>query len=127
MGEHPNAAMFRQAMDAFNAGDPAGFASLLADDVVWHQIDGGTLNGRDAVEGSMSGFADIDFTGEIHDVLATDDHVVGLINAHVKVGDQEIKYRTAEILHVSDGKVTERWAFSDDPQAVTDFFSQFDS
>ncbi len=127
MGEHPNAAMFRQAMDAFNAGDPAGFARLLADDVVWHQIDGGTLNGRDAVEGSMSGFADIDFTGEIHVVLATDAHVVGLINAHVKVGDQEIKYRTAEILHVSDGKVTERWAFSDDPQAVTDFFSQFDS
>lgn len=126
MGEHPNVAIFRQAMEAFNAGDSAGFVDSLAADVVWHQIDGGTLNGRDAVMASMSGFADIDFTGEVHDVVANDDHLIGLINAHVKVGDQEISYRTAEIMHMSDGKITERWAFSDDPQAIVEFFSQLE-
>ncbi|MCH7582300.1 MAG: nuclear transport factor 2 family protein [Acidobacteria bacterium] len=126
MGEHPNVAIFRQAMEAFNAGDSAGFVDSLAADVVWHQIDGGTLNGRDAVMASMSGFADIDFTGEVHDVVANDDHLIGLINAHVKVGDQEISYRTAEIIHMSDGKITERWAFSDDPQAIVEFFSQLE-
>ena len=124
MGDHPNAAMFRQAMDAFNSGDAAGFTAIMADDVVWHQIGGGTLNGSDAVAESFAGFADIDFTGEVHDVVANDDHLVGLINAHVKVGDQEINYRTAEVMHVSDGKVTERWALSDDTQAIVDFFSQ---
>jgi len=113
-------------MEAFNAGDSAGFVDSLAADVVWHQIDGGTLNGRDAVMASMSGFADIDFTGEVHDVVANDDHLIGLINAHVKVGDQEISYRTAEIMHMSDGKITERWAFSDDPQAIVEFFSQLE-
>ena len=126
MGEHPNVAIFRQAMEAFNAGDSAGFVDSLAADVVWHQIDGRTLDGRDAVMASMSGFADIDFTGEVHDVVANDDHLIGLINAHVKVGDQEINYRTAEILHMSDGKITERWAFSDDPQAIVEFFSQLE-
>lgn len=126
MGEHPNVAIFRQAMEAFNAGDSAGFVDSLAADVVWHQIDGGTLDGRDAVMASMSGFADIDFTGEVHDVVANDDHLIGLINAHVKVGDQEISYRTAEIMHMSDGKITERWAFSDDPQAIVEFFSQLE-
>ena len=126
MGEHPNVAIFRQAMEAFNAGDSAGFVDSLAADVVWHQIDGGTLNGRDAVMASMSGFADIDFTGEVHDVVANDDHLIGLINAHVKVGDQEISYRTAEIMHMSDGKITQRWAFSDDPQAIVEFFSQLE-
>ena len=124
MGEHPNVAIFRQAMEAFNAGDSAGFVDSLAADVVWHQIDGRTLDGRDAVMASMSGFADIDFTGEVHDVVANDDHLIGLINAHVKVGDQEISYRTAEIMHMSDGKITERWAFPDDPQAIVEFFSQ---
>ncbi len=126
MGEHPNVAIFRQAMEAFNAGDSAGFVDSLAADVVWHQIDGRTLDGRDAVMASMSGFADIDFTGEVHDVVANDDHLIGLINAHVKVGDQEISYRTAEIMHMSDGKITERWAFSDDPQAIVEFFSQLE-
>jgi hypothetical protein len=29
-------------------------------------------------------------------------------------------------MHVADGKITERWAFSDDTQAITDFFSQFE-
>ncbi len=124
MGDHPNAAIFRQAMEAFNSGDVAGFTAALADDVVWHQIDDVTLNGREAVAASMSGFADIDFTGEVHDVLANDDHLVGLISAHVKAGGQEINYRTAEILHMSDGKVTERWSFADDTQAVVGFFSQ---
>ena len=113
-------------MEAFNAGDSAGFVDSLAADVVWHQIDGRTLDGRDAVMASMSGFADIDFTGEVHDVVANDDHLIGLINAHVKVGDQEISYRTAEIMHMSDGKITERWAFSDDPQAIVEFFSQLE-
>jgi ketosteroid isomerase-like protein len=111
-------------MEAFNSGDVAGFTAALADDVVWHQIDDVTLNGREAVAASMSGFADIDFTGEVHDVLANDDHLVGLISAHVKAGGQEINYRTAEILHMSDGKVTERWSFADDTQAVVGFFSQ---
>jgi len=127
MGDHPNAAMFRQAMVAFNAGDTDGFAAMLADDVVWHQIGGSTLNGRDAVAASFAGFADIDFTGELHDVVANDDHLIGLISAHVKAGDHEINYRTAEILHVSDGKVTERWSFADDTQAVVEFFTQLGS
>ena len=123
MGDHPNAAIFRQAMEAFNSGDVTGFTSALADDVVWHQIGGTTLNGRDAVAESFAGFAEIDFTGEVHDVLANDEHVVGLISAHVKAGDQEINYKTAEIMHVTNGKVTERWAFSDDTAAIVAFFA----
>jgi hypothetical protein len=39
-------------------------------------------------------------------------------------GDLDLghRYRTAEILHMKDGKVTEHWAFSDDTAAITDFF-----
>jgi ketosteroid isomerase-like protein len=60
----------------------------------------------------------------VHDLLATDDHVVGLVTATVRVGDEAFTYRTAEIAHVEDGKITERWAFSDDTQAIIDSFSR---
>lgn len=33
-------------------------------------------------------------------------------------------YRTAEIVQVKDGKVTERPAFADDTRGFTDFFSR---
>lgn len=116
----------RQSPSSWNASeDPIeeAFGSLLADDVVWHTIGGETMHGADAVASSMSGMEGVEFEGNLHDVVGNDDHVVGLIEAHVKTGDQEFSYRTAEIMHVVDGKVTERRAFSDDTQAIIDFFS----
>jgi ketosteroid isomerase-like protein len=55
-------------------------------------------------------------------LVGNDEHVVGLVEAHVKAVEEEISYRTAEIMHVEDGKVTERWSFSDDTQAIIEFF-----
>ena len=123
MGDHPNAAAYREA---FNVDDPESMREALADDVLWHMIGGETLEGADAVMESMSGLANVDFSLDLHDVVSNDDHMVALMAVTVKAGDQTIEYRTAEIYHVSDGKVTERWAFSDDTQRITDFFSQFD-
>ncbi len=123
MGDHPNVAMFRSAFESFTEGDDSAFGSILAEDVVWHEIGGETLHGREAVTSSMSGMEGVEFDGSLHDVVGNDEHVIGLVEAHVKAGEDEITYRTAEIMHVDDGKVTERWAFSDDTQAIIDFFS----
>lgn len=122
MAEHPNATVYRTAMERFMAGDETA-AGLIADDVVWHQIGGETLHGREAVFQSMSGLEGVEFEVELHDVVANDDHVVGLVQATVDAGDGPFTYRTAEIAHVKDGQVTERWAFSDDTQAIIEFFS----
>jgi ketosteroid isomerase-like protein len=51
-------------------------------------------------------------------LVGNDQRVVGLVEAHVKAVEEEISYRTAEIMHVEHGKVTERWSFSDDTQAI---------
>ena len=70
--------------------------------------------------GDMAGY---DIKWEVHDVLASDDHVIGLGTAVVKKKDGgSLTYRTAEIYHVKNGQVSERWAFSDDTKAITDFF-----
>jgi ketosteroid isomerase-like protein len=124
MGDHPNATQYRAGFAAFESGDLDAFRSTLAEDVVWNTIVGDTINGAEAVATTMSGLAGSDFEVSLHDVVANDDHVIGLVNVHVTAGDKELNYRTAEIHHVDgDGKVTERWAFSDDTQAIAEFFA----
>lgn len=123
MAEHPNAAHIRER---FGTGDLAEMAEWLADDVVWHQIGGDTLHGKQSVIDSMSGVGDVEFSMDLHDVVANDDHTIALTEVSIGTGDQAFTYRTAEIYHINkDRKITERWAFSDDTQAITDFFSKF--
>ncbi len=126
MTDHPNAELYRKAFGAFMSGeDPSGAG--ISDEIVWWQM--GTpepLRGKQAVLESMAGLPEgIQFNIDVHDVVANDDHVVALINANVKIGDQDFTYRTAEIHHVKDGEITERWAFSDDTEAIRKFFGQF--
>ena len=127
MDEHPNADLYRRAFDAFMKGDGSA-ADLITDDIVWWQIGSDEpLRGKAALLESMSMMEGADFEIDLHDVTASDDHVVGLVTATVRAGDQQLTYRTAEIAHVRDGKISERWAFSDDTQAINEFFAQLTS
>ena len=125
MGDHPNLAIGKKLMDAFNSGDMEAGSALFSEDVVWHTIGGPTLHGLDQLAASMSGREDFTIETEVHDMLANDDHLIALVEATAKADDQEFTYRTVEIMHVQDGKITERWAFSDDTEAVNEFFGQF--
>lgn len=125
MAEHPNAAIFRETVEALNRGDAAAMAARIADDVVWHYI-GGTepIRGKAAMAESLSPSSDeYSITATVHDVIANDDHTIGLVEATAVRGDKTFTYRTAEIMHVTNGKVTERWAFSDDTAAIVAFFA----
>ncbi|MEA1903392.1 MAG: nuclear transport factor 2 family protein [Actinomycetota bacterium] len=127
MGDHPNAATFRQLIAAFNNQDMESAAGLIDADVVWHAIGmEEPMRGASALTESAMAFPQgLDVVAEIHDVVANDDHVVGLVKATATEGDQTFEYKTAEILHFKDGKVSERWAFSDDTARINEFFSQF--
>ena len=125
MSEHPNATLMREALDAMNAGQVEAMSKYIADDVAWHYI-GGTepLHGKDALLGAFGpGNTDWEITTEVHDVTASDDHVVALVKATATREGKTFVYNTAEIAHVKDGKITERWAFSDDTAAIIDFFA----
>lgn len=126
MADHPNAAMMVRLLEAFDAMDEERIRSMMAEDVKWHMIGGETVEGLEALAGFMAGSAgDFSIATELHDVVGNDEHVVALVTATATAGDQTFTYRTAEIAHVEDGKVTERWAFSDDTQAINEFFGQF--
>jgi len=124
MAEHPNAKIVREMNEAMNSGDMEGAASRVSDDVIWHEIGRAEpRNGKAELAGSMADFEGYNINYEIHDVIANDDHVIALGTAHATHSDNSLTYRTAEIYHVRGGQVTERWAFSDDTQAIIDFFA----
>lgn len=122
--DHPNAILLRTWLEAFNRGDIQVFADAVADDVVWHQIGAETLNGKQAMADSMpGGEPDWQITANVHDVVANDEHAIALVDATGTRNGRMLEYRTAEIVHIRDGKIVERWAFSDDTQRITKFFA----
>ena len=124
MAEHPNATVVREMNEAMNSGDMEAAASRVADNIVWHEIGRAEpRRGKAELAASMSEWAGYNITWELHDLLANDDHVIGLGTAHATHGDRSLNYRVAEIYHVENGQVTERWAFSDDTKAIADFFA----
>lgn len=112
-------------MAAFNEGATDAFNGIVSDDIEWHEIGASEpIRGKEALQTRMSQeMGDFTFTAELHDVVANDEHLIALVNAKATRGDEVLEYRTAEIHHVdADGRITHRWAFSDDTQAITDFF-----
>ena len=122
MNEHPNATLARRMTEAMDAGDTATAASFLADDVVWHEI--GRAEPRHGKAELAAGMAEVDYTitATTHAVVADDDHTVLLADAIGTRNGRTLHYRVAEIYHIRDGKIVERWAFSDDTAAITAFF-----
>ena len=126
MAEHPNAELARQMLDAFSRGDMQAIDGFLADDVIWHEI--GRAEPRRgkaelAAAAPGAGTVDYEITAAIHDVVANDDHTIALVDATATRGGKTFSYRTAEVFHIRDGKIAERWAFSDDTTAITAFFA----
>jgi ketosteroid isomerase-like protein len=126
MADHPNAALIRKtAEEAERTGDMTKAFDGLADDIVWHEIGRDEpIRGKQALMERFSSFPEgASIKTETHDVVANDEHAVQLVTATATLGDKELVYRTAEIYHMRDGKITERWAFSDDTERINRFFA----
>ncbi len=123
MQEHPNVSLARELDEAMSRGDMEALERLIADDVIWHEIGRSEpRRGKQALREATTD-ADYEIKVETHDIVANDDHVVALVNATATRGGRTFKYRTAEIYHIRDGRLVERWAFSDDTAAIVDFFA----
>lgn len=112
MTDHPNAALVRQYFE----GEIEDYADGIDDDVEWWEIGReGPIVGKATLLAHMQEQAGLwDIEGTVHDVVANDEHAIALINATGKRDGRTLDYRVAEIYHIRDGKVTHRWAFSDD-------------
>jgi len=127
MADHPNAAILRASSEAIEQGgaDLSSMADVLDDDIVWHEIGRDEpLRGKQTLVDRFTQFSGegATITTETHDIVANDEHAIQLVTATATMGDQQLVYRTAEIYHMKDGKITERWAFSDDTDRINKFF-----
>ena len=125
MEEHPNAALVRRSLELLYTGDMQSLVGMLDDDVEWYEIGRAEpTRGKAALaQRFRSGLSDTTFAGSIHDVVANGEHTVALVETTATRNGRSLTYRTAEIMHVRDGKVTARWAFSDDTAAINEFFA----
>ena len=130
MTEHPNVELTRQGYEAFAQGDLAALSGLIADDATWHvsgtgQLDG-TYHGQNEVFGFFARLAEETggtFRLDVHDVLANDEHTVALCTLSASRGSKSIEVPVANVGHIRDGRITEFWSATADPQATIDFWA----
>ena len=104
--------------------------SYLADDIVWHTPGdnplSGDYQGKDAVLalfGRLFQETGGTFRADVHDLLANDDHGVGLVTVTARRGDRSLTVNDVNVFHLRDGKVTECWIASTDQQAEDEFWA----
>ena len=130
MAEHPNAALLKKGYEAFAKGDMATLTQLFAEDVAWHLPGNNPLSGehkgRDAVfavfakVGQISGDT---FKIDLHDVVANDEHAVALQRVTGSRQGKRLDALNAEVYHVKNGRITEWWSFTNDPDQEDAFWS----
>jgi ketosteroid isomerase-like protein len=125
-----NLNVLRDGYQAFASGDLARLGELFADDIVWHTPGNNPLSGdyrgKDAVLALFGRLAEESggtFRADVHDLLANDDHGVGLVTVTARRGDRSLTVNDVNVFHLRDGKVTECWLASTDQQAEDEFWA----
>ena len=125
-----NADIVRRGYSAFQSGDLGALRDLFAADIRWHtngrNLTAGTTDGVDATLerfGQLAAETDGTFRVDIHDVTASDDHVVVLARASADRGGRHLEGNYTHVFHLSDGRITESWVVNEDPYAQDDFFA----
>jgi uncharacterized protein len=128
---HPNEDIVRRLFDAFASNDLPAIDALLADEVVWNApgrgAHAGRREGKQALFEGMGRLGEMTggtLRGEIHDVLASDEHAVVLQTTRgERDGRAPLQDREVLVVHVRDGRVVEVWEHPGDPYAMDAFFS----
>jgi ketosteroid isomerase-like protein len=114
--------MARRILSAVNDRDIAALQDCLHPGVVWHE-----MGADNALGGPFEGIGEVltffarafettgdSFTIEAHDVLASDDHAVVLVNESGTRAGLTMYDRGVYVAHFSEGKVSEVWNYSED-------------
>jgi uncharacterized protein len=127
---HPHEEIVRTGYDAFSRGDMDTLRGICAHDIVWHAPGRNPLAGDHRGVDTVLGYfgrtmelTDGTFRVELHDVVANDDHAVGLHVATGQRAGKTLEDHQVLVFHLRDGKVTEVWQLFEDLYANDDFFS----
>jgi ketosteroid isomerase-like protein len=127
MSSEMDAAVVRRLYEARQTSDLDAAAGLIAEDVVWHEPYEylGTLNGREAVmEAIRQSMVETEGTFKlvVTDLLASDLHVVALVDFSAERHGGWMSGREIGVFRVAAGKIAEVWFYTaEDPDAVSEF------
>jgi uncharacterized protein len=107
---HPNEELVRRGYAAFNTADVETLRQLFADTTVFHEP------GRSPISGGT-------FRATLHDVVANDDHAVGLHSSDAERDGRAVRSPTVLVFHVRDGRITETWSHHHDQHDFDAFWA----
>jgi uncharacterized protein len=130
MSASENAALVRRGYEAFSRADMATLQELFAPDIKWH------TNGRNHLAGTFEGIDNVlanfgqlaaesggTFRVEVHDLLASEDHVVVVARSSADRNGKHLEGNYCHVFHLGGGKVTEAWVVNEDPYALDEFWA----
>ena len=130
MAEHPNISLLKKGYAAFAEGDMETLTELFDQDATWHfpgeSLISGDHKGREAVFaffGQLAVLSNGTIKVETHDILANDEHGVGLTNITANREGKELNLNETQVYHLKDGKAIEVWTFSENQRALDEFWS----
>jgi ketosteroid isomerase-like protein len=132
MSAQSNADAMRKGYEAFSRGDMDALRNeLFTSDVVWHQggrnQTAGDFRGPDEVIGlfgKLFQLTDGTFSVAVHDMLASDEHVVVLAKVNAQRAGKTIQHgEYCHVCHFRDGKLSEAWIVNMDQPEVDEFLS----
>jgi len=105
-------------------------ANIFAPDIRWNisgrNVISGTYNGQEetfAFFGRLMELTDGTFTVGVHDVLASDDHVVVLTVESASRNGKSLAADDVHVWHLADGNAVEFWGISKDQHEVDEFWA----
>lgn len=128
---HPNQALIEKAVKAFIAGDIETMKTLAADDVILHVPGTNQLSGDYKGQGELFGsffpkvmqLTDQTYTLQPHEVIGTDEHLVGIYNVKATRNGKTLEWRQVNVYHPRDGKIAEAFVQVFEFEAWNAFFS----
>ena len=128
MTAQEDAELVRHGYEAFIAGDMEWMNEHLYENIVWHvpgdNVLSGDYHGRENVLAFFAKSLTIALPEfDIHDVVASDDHVVALLDITWRRNDNgtTLEDKNVQIFHVSNGQALEVWTMSEDPAKFDQF------
>jgi ketosteroid isomerase-like protein len=128
MSAQEDAALVRKGYAAFIAGDMEWLNEHLHENVVWHvpghNLTSGDYRGRESVLSFFAKSVQIALPEfDIHDVVASDDHVVALATVRWRRNDNNETFegRIGQVFHLDGGQVLEVWTMGEDLAGFDEF------
>jgi ketosteroid isomerase-like protein len=127
---HDNGELIRSGYEAFAKGDMETIATIFAADIQWNisgrNMISGTYDGQEAAFaffGKLMELTDGTFSVAVHDLLASDDHVVVLVKESASRNGKSLESDDVHVWHLASGKAVEFWGISKEQYEVDEFWA----